>query len=184
MDEAEILADLWKRYPAMIADLQERFGRCSNGERLYGIRFGDGPQAIPRPDGVLIVLGQSAKTWIETALFEFSHECVHVLDPSVRGEAPVFEEGIARLYQVEVSRRFFPRWVEGWPKPGPIDRQYIQAGELAMPIYDNPAPICQLRESCKKFATITPDELSGAYPDLAHAAELCEKFQEWRQGVN
>lgn len=85
MDGPEILCTLNRFLPKFVRELESRFGSCRPNSEVFGVVYADtGPQNKPCYSGRVIGLTRNAVKWIETAIYEFAHECVHLLDPMAR----------------------------------------------------------------------------------------------------
>ncbi|WP_410517830.1 hypothetical protein QNH99_23335 (plasmid) [Pantoea allii] len=98
---------------SMLRELEERYGERDKSWTLLGVEFcGDGPyiwyprgNENPPPKHITIRLSPEAYTDHKEAMYQLSHECVHLLSPSGGANAPVMEEGLAKLYSMEIIER-------------------------------------------------------------------------------
>lgn len=114
------------------------------------------------------------------ALFQLAHECVHLLDPTKLGNAPVLEEGLASINSIEYVRRLSPIFGNG-------DNRYDMAAAVAQEALSiNPDFVRNLRGADVPFAEMTPElilqECTGLNAGLAEA--LCAKFQTWNPFID
>lgn len=104
---------LTTRTGELLTELEDRYGARDKSWTLLGIEFSeDGPDIwypgsndSPPPKHVAIRLSPAAFRNYKEAMYQLSHECVHLLSPSGRASAPVMEEGLAKLYSMEIIVR-------------------------------------------------------------------------------
>ncbi len=97
----------------MLTELEERYGPRDKSWTLLGVEFFEhGPNVWyprdmnkPHPRHIAIRLSPEAYTNYKEAMYQLSHECVHLLSPSGGAKAPVMEEGLAKLYSMEIIVR-------------------------------------------------------------------------------
>ncbi|EOC3062502.1 hypothetical protein ACVS9S_003239 [Cronobacter dublinensis] len=111
----------------MLSELETRYGPRDPSWTFVGVAFSyKGPMLwypgsfqTPHPKNVIIHLSAQSFSNYESAMFELSHECVHLLAPSGGRHAPVMEEGLAYRYSREILARVFGH---------PLDKPYVEAG--------------------------------------------------------
>ena len=104
---------LTTRTGEMLTELEGRYGARDKSWTLLGVEFCDhGPNVWyprnmnkPDPRHIAIRLSHKAYTNYKEAMYQLSHECVHLLAPSGGPKAPVIEEGLAKLYSMEIIGR-------------------------------------------------------------------------------
>lgn len=104
---------LTTRTGQMLRELEERFGPRDKSWTLLGVEFCKyGPdiwyprdKGKPHPRHIAIRLSPAAFRDHKEAMYQLSHECVHLLSPSGGQNAPVMEEGLASLYSMEIIER-------------------------------------------------------------------------------
>ncbi|MBD8145423.1 hypothetical protein [Pantoea agglomerans] len=106
---------LTTRTGEMLSELEERYGPRDKSWTLLGVEFYEhgpdiwypGSHNSPHPKHIAIRLSPSAFGNYKEAIYQLSHECVHLLSPSGGLKAPVIEEGLAKLYSMELIERHF-----------------------------------------------------------------------------
>ncbi|WP_052332776.1 hypothetical protein [Phytobacter massiliensis] len=97
----------------MLVELEERYGPRDKSWTFLGVEFKyDGPmiwypkeENKPDPKHVVISLSGEAFSNHKEAMYQLSHECVHLLSPQGKAGANVLEEGLAKLYSMEIIER-------------------------------------------------------------------------------
>lgn len=97
----------------MLTELEERYGPRDKSWTFLGVEFRfDGPmnwypKAPNKPDPKHVVISLSWKAFRnhKEAMYQLSHECVHLLSPQGKAGAKVLEEGLAKLYSMEIIER-------------------------------------------------------------------------------
>jgi hypothetical protein len=102
---------LISRMSDLLAEAEDRYGNRDLDWTPIGIEFGgDWPSiwypGYPGRRHISIKLSRAARQDFGQAIFELSHEVIHLLGPAGRRAAPAIEEGVAVLFSEEVSRRF------------------------------------------------------------------------------
>jgi hypothetical protein len=161
---------------------QECFGPCSGSKQFHCHRFDPtGPLVRHTADGtgVLVVLSMgAAKDW-RAAVFELAHETIHLFDP-VKGNARIFEEGVAVLFSLEIAREVFG---DGGHDAGLCatlkHSSYREARDLMRKLGpDALTKVRAVRERCGGLSQVTVDHLREVYPGQEDATlqRLCEEF--------
>ncbi|EOV9576609.1 hypothetical protein ACN5LO_004020 [Cronobacter sakazakii] len=104
---------LSSRAGIFLRELQERYGPRDRSWTYVGLDFWEGRPMIwypggylePHPKNIGIHLSAQAFSNHKEAMYQLSHECVHLLAPSGGNHAPVMEEGLAKLYSMEIIMR-------------------------------------------------------------------------------
>lgn len=97
----------------MLVELEERYGPRDKSWTFLGVEFSyDGPmnwypKAPNKPDPKHVVISLSGEAFRnhKEAMYQLSHECVHLLSPQGKAGAKVLEEGLAKLYSMEIIER-------------------------------------------------------------------------------
>ena len=103
----------------MLNELETEYGLRNRSFTVLGMEFIHGAPRIWFPGNRnYIVIQLSADAMIDRtkALFQVAHECVHLLDPVVFGEASVLEEGLATNVSLRCIHRISPQYLTGDPK--------------------------------------------------------------------
>lgn len=104
---------LTTRTGEMLTELEGRYGPRDKSWTLLGVEFCEhgpdiwypGGNDSPPPKHIAIRLSPAAFRDYKEAMYQLSHECVHLLAPSGGKNAPVMEEGLAKLYSMEIIER-------------------------------------------------------------------------------
>lgn len=104
---------LTTRTGEMLTELEGRYGVRDSSWTLLGVEFCEhgpdiwypGGNDSPPPKHIAIRLSPAAFRNYKEAIYQLSHECVHLLSPSGGRNAPVMEEGLAKLYSMEIIVR-------------------------------------------------------------------------------
>ena len=159
---------------SLLALAEERFGPRDSDYCLLGIEFAaTGPQ-VWYPGNrkhIVIQLSLNSLTNVHSALYELSHECVHLLSPTGTKSANVLEEGLATLFSVEQMEKYYG--VGWWSEKR--NHAYFEAaakvGELLA--LDNNV-ILQLRQEEATISSITSEMILRYCP--AVSLELAERL--------
>ncbi len=164
---------------------ESRYGPRNRNWTLLGVEFTseDAPQVwYPTFDGIgdtiIIQLTKSAATDETRALFQLSHEVVHLLSPAgPNGRANVLEEGLATYNSLEYLRAI------GDPvQPSYIDApRYQRAYRAVRRLADRPdfaQGIRRLRQGNRPLSTVSSGDLLRVWPGLpfGDALILAEPF--------
>ncbi|GAB9109794.1 hypothetical protein [Bradyrhizobium diazoefficiens] len=159
----------------LLAEAERRFGPRDMSWTPVGIEFcGDIPH-LWYPGNrrhVSIILTDLARQDICRALFQLSHEVIHLLAPTGGVGAPVIEEGLATLFSNEISARHRLNVFYNVAS-------YIEAADLTRKLLDAyPDGIRRMREKEITFKNFKPSLVSEMCPDFpADIAErLCQPF--------
>lgn len=169
---------LTSRIGGILRDLETRFGPRDASFTLLGFEFcGERPQVWFPGDcqHVVIQLSESAMSDLVEAVYQASHECVHLLDPVIAGTESVLEEGVAASFALEQARRLNAAFSSGASK-------YSFAAALADEVTSkHPEAIVKIRDHGIRFSSITPDQLQASCPGLEKrtADILCSGFGAW-----
>jgi hypothetical protein len=162
-----------------IRDLAEsRYGQRDISFAFLGVEFSDAGPQIWFPGNrrhVIIQLNTSAINDEIRALYPLAHECVHLLDPQVLGDASVFEEGLAALFSAEYVRRLCPTY-------SPSDAKYDTAARLVkQALAISPNVVRDLRAQGTPFGKFTQQQIESSCPGLSpqDCRSLSAKFQAW-----
>jgi hypothetical protein len=169
---------LASRAGEILHQLEERFGPRDHSFTFLGIEFSEtGPRNwfTANCKHIVIQLSTSAMNDEIRALYQLSHECVHLLDPVEWSMASVFEEGVAAMFSLEYTQNISPAYSPFYPK-------YNAAANLAKEaLMISPGVIRHLRGNGVRFSEITSEQLksvcSGLSPDICRL--LSAKFQTW-----
>lgn len=164
---------------------QDRYGPRDRNWTLLGVEFtsGENPQVWYPSFGagffnVVVQLTQSSATDEKRALFQLSHEVVHLLSPAGPGaRASVLEEGLATYNSLEyLNANGIPTGRDYINAPR-YEKAFLAVERLAERP-DFASGIRDLRARQNTLAAITADDLRRVYPGLSPslAEELAARF--------
>jgi hypothetical protein len=162
----------------IIGLIEERYGQRDRAFTLLGIEFVESGPQIWFPGNcrhVVIQLNTAVMNDEIRALYQLSHECVHLLDPPERGLASVFEEGVATMFSAEYAQSLCPTY-------RPAEAKYDAAASLAREaLRISPNAIRNLRGNGTRFSSFSKEQLELTCPGLSPqiCTSLCTKFQSW-----
>lgn len=161
-----------------LSTLEERYGPRDMSYTPLGIEYAEeGPQ-IWYPGNrkqISIMLPEAALLDLDFAVFTLAHEAVHVLAPTGGRRAPVVEEGLATLFQIETAGTYSINRIV--PRDGPY---YAAAAVSHKLLGIEPGIVKRLREKVPCFASWTPEFLaSNCSMPAEFALLLCQSFQDF-----
>ena len=116
--------------------------------------------------------------WHDQAAWQVAHECVHLLDPTKKGDSNYLEEGLATWYQDEP--RFHDAAVQEYIKRNrPHPPNYAKAQALVRKNLHQLLPTVKaIRESGIRICDIKSDTLGRYLPAAVRTdvEQLCERF--------
>lgn len=164
----------------MLNRAETMFGKRASGWTFEGVELdANGPHLwFPDPlkQCVSIQLGQSVVEYPNQALYQLSHEVVHLLAPNREPPTIMIEEGLAVKFSLEV-----PSYADGYVSDtmAAMNQNYRDALTLANEVLAIvPDAVPRLRELEPYFHEWTPDFISQKIPELADFADrMCERRQ-------
>ena len=168
---------LTTRLSNLLEEAERRFGPRDLQWTPVGIEFGGGNPGVWYPGGwdrkhISIRLSRHAADRPERAIFQLTHEVIHLLSPGPREEALAIEEGLATLFSLEVSCRFKVNLVYG-------EAAYNHAAAATKKLLDiDPDAVKRLRAKRPSFSEFTPDFVRENIPEVSEqlACDLCERW--------
>jgi len=174
---------LASRLGQMLHDLEGRFGPRDPSYTILGIEFKAGGPQLWFPGNrrhMVIQLGADCQDDDARALFQLSHEAVHLLNPRAQPAASVLEEGLATWYSQDYTRRVFGT-------PFAIgDHKYEAAERLVRPIAEEtPATIRTLRSTYGGLTGPRADQVAECITTIGQSkcVELTTLFSTWAHGA-
>ena len=157
---------LASRLGDMLHFAQELFGPRDMSFTLLGIEFeANGPQTwypVPERKNIIIQLSLEALYDARRAVFQLSHECVHLLSPSWPGPANLLEEGLASRFSLGYTHNAFGQDCSSW-----IIGRYAEAMAAVDTLLQlDPLVIRTLRAREPVISRITETMLREACPAL------------------
>ena len=161
----------------LLFEVEERFGPRDREWTPLGIEFSgqDGPR-IWFPGNrkhISIVLSDAARIVPKRAIFQISHEVIHLLSPAgMIDGTPVIEEGLAVANAHRVSRDWK---LDFWH----VERNYLDAEKkTAMLLEETPDAIRIMRERQPSFRLFNADLICSVAPAFPReiAEQLCQPF--------
>ncbi len=180
---------LTSRLGEILHNAEKRYGERDKSWTILGVEFSNLSQPeiwYPSPDDgrkhVIIQLTKKASQDKKSALYQLSHEVVHLLSPAGRDGSTVFEEGLAMYFAITnlqtMNYDISDRYISG--------KKYKQAYKLVDNLYKNfdnaEARIKKLRSKVKRTRDITPLQFSIAFKGLnkKYAQLLATKYSAWK----
>jgi hypothetical protein len=169
---------LASRFGEMLREVEELYGIRDRSFTILGVEFVEGVPQIWFPGNcnhIAIQLSTHAMNDVNRALFQLAHECVHLLDPAVFGQASVLEEGLATNFSLMYARRTNPSCETGSTKYDAANRRVEQL------LVQHPDAIRHLREGGERLSRFTVEKLIGQCPGLTESAAqvLACQFHAW-----
>ncbi len=176
------------RLSEILKNAEQRYGKRDLSWTLLGVEFSN----LKHPeiwypfvsDGrkhIIIQLTKTASKNEKEALFQLSHEVIHLLSPAGLEGSSVFEEGLATYFSIINLQKLNYDINQDYIS----EKKYQQAYQLVADLYKNfdqtEAKIKQLRHQTKKISDITPEQFTKAFPGLSkkYAILLAKKYSEW-----
>lgn len=104
-------SDLSDELAQMLALIEADFGPRDQSHSNFEIIFGGaGPQAWLGGDNIVTIeLSLDACDDFELALYQLSHEAVHLLSPRFEANSNYLEEGLATYFSIQYMKLYFPQ---------------------------------------------------------------------------
>lgn len=156
----------------LLALAEERFGRRDANYCLLGVEFAaKGPQVWFPGDKkhIVIQLSLNSLTNDHSALFELSHECVHLLSPQEGRNATVLEEDLATFFSVEQMQKYYG---VGWWSEKRESNYFEAATKVEKLLALDSNVICRLRQEESTISLITSEMI------LRHCPSAPEELAE------
>lgn len=176
------------RLSEILNNAEKRYGKRDQSWTLLGVEFTNlkqpeiwYPYISKNRKHLIIQLTKSASKDEKKALFQLSHEVIHLLSPAGKEGSSVFEEGLATYFSIENMKTLNYDIDERYI----ADKKYIQAYKLIDNLYKNfpntEDRIKTLRGQVKRIGDITPEQFSYAFTGLnkKYATLLAKKYAEW-----
>ncbi|MGA8539811.1 MAG: hypothetical protein WB566_09950 [Terriglobales bacterium] len=162
----------------MLREVEELYGIRDRSFTILGIEFREGVPQIWFPGNckhIAIQIGTGAMNDVNKALFQLAHECVHLLDPVLGGEASVLEEGLATNFSLIYAHRSNPSYETGNAKYDTANRRVEQL------LSQHPDAIRHLREGGDRLSGFTVKKLASHCTGLSasEAEGLARQFHTW-----
>lgn len=170
--DLKALADLQN---FLIVEIETLLGNRDESKEILPTVFVDGGPYIMNTldcNGAWIVLSLNSEMYWPCALYELSHEVVHLLNP-IKGNTTVIEEAVATYFSEEMIMKYSGVEFKS-NKPS-----YRRAVDLLLkfkgPIYES---INSIREDAGALCSVTPDIILKHQPELdaVTVSKLCETF--------
>ena len=176
------------RLSDIINNAEQRYGKRDQSWTLLGVEFSNlnqpeiwYPFISKNRKHLIIQLTKSASKNEKEALFQLSHEVIHLLSPAGKEGSSVFEEGLATYFSIANMKTLNYDIDENYI----AEKKYKQAYKLVDNLYKNfpntEDRIKTLRGQVKRIRDITPEQFSYAFTGLnkKYAALLAKKYAEW-----
>ncbi|MCK5916972.1 MAG: hypothetical protein KAG34_01010 [Cocleimonas sp.] len=176
------------RFSDILTNAENRYGKRDPSWTLLGVEFTnlDQPQIwypfiSQNRKHLIIQLTKSASKNEKEALFQLSHEAIHLLSPAGTEGSSVFEEGLATYFSIQNMKTLNYDIDESYI----FEKKYRQAYNLIDHLYKNfpntEDRIKTLRSQVEKIRDITPEQFAYAFTGLnkKDATLLAKKYSEW-----
>ncbi len=176
------------RLSDILNNAEQRYGKRDQSWTLLGVEFTnlDQPEIwypfiSKNRKHLIIQLTKSASKNEKEALFQLSHEVIHLLSPAGKEGSTVFEEGLATYFSIANMKTLNYDIDENYI----AEKKYKQAYKLIDNLYKNfpntEDRIKTLRGQVKRIRDITPEQFSYAFTGLnkKYATLLAKKYTEW-----
>lgn len=177
---------LASRLGEIISMAEEKYGERDHAWTLLGVEFkGGGNPAVWYPfsnDGkryAIIQLTRSAANNEKRALFQLSHEVIHLLSPDGgQRRVNVFEEGLAVHFSIAYLNRIGIKASDAYVVNADYKRAYILMSQLYALFDDVDATIRRIREERGGFRQLVLADMQHYFPgiDRVLAANLVKDF--------
>jgi hypothetical protein len=165
----------------ILDDIKNKYGDLDNCFELVAIEFkNQHPQLFFENNDITIILGDYTFSNVYRAIWQMSHECIHLLSPEtqISGIKPNnLEEGLATLF----SRKYIQDKYN-WnfeDNDNPVQKKYNKAASYVVKLLDYDKDIIkQVRELQPSLSRISVDDLISINPnlDLSLCEDLCREF--------
>ncbi len=176
------------RLSDILNNAEQRYGKRDQSWTLLGVEFSNlnqpeiwYPFISQKRKHLIIQLTKSASKNEKKALFQLSHEVIHLLSPAGKEGSSVFEEGLATYFSITNMKTLNYDIDESYIN----EKKYKQAYKLIDNLYKNfpntDDRIKTLRGQVKRIRDITPEQFSYAFTGLnkKYATLLAKKYTEW-----
>ena len=176
------------RLSEILHNAEKRYGKRDPSWTLLGVEFTHSAQPnVWYPfinqgrKHLIIQLPKAVSTHEKKALYQLSHEVIHLLSPSGGKNSSVFEEGLATYFAIKnmqaLQYDIDEHYIAG--------KKYKKAYKLIDTLYKNfpntDNRIKVLRTQTKKLRDITPEQFSYAFSGLSlkYATLLAKDYSKW-----
>jgi len=177
---------LTSKFAQILRSAEHRYGQRNHRWTVLGIEFSTDkqpkvwyPYAQQGEKFIIVQLTQKARCHPETALFQLSHEVIHLLAPlGGRASSNVFEEGLASYFALATLKKQGYRVTDHYI----ADKDYQAAYQAIATLYtlhpNSDAIIKTLRKEVSTFKQLSPPQLHTAFPkaDAALVQQLLQPF--------
>ncbi len=176
------------RLSDILKNAEQHYGKRDLSWTLLGVEFSNlkspeiwYPFIKDNRKHLIIQLTKSASKNEKEALFQLSHEVIHLLSPAGPEGSSVFEEGLASYFSIINLQKLNYDINQDYIS----EKKYRQAYQLIADLYKNfdqvDIRIKQLRQQTRKISDITPKQFTKAFPELSkeNAILFAKKYLEW-----
>lgn len=167
---------------SILNQIQILFGEKDNQYTFLGIEFEKNGPLIWYPGSqknISIILSTTALENYKQAIFQLSHELIHLLSPSGKQNALILEEGLASFFQMEVSTHLNLEFNLN-------NERYIKAAKLVRSLFEldfktnnqNNNIIKRIRNKKPNIKDITKEDILEELSNVSidNAERLCSPF--------
>ena len=168
---------LTSRLGLILREIETLYGPHNKEYTILGIEFEENGPQIWYPGNnknIIIQLSTGAQFDLPMAIYQLSHEAVHLLTPSGGAHSLVLEEGLATLFAWRYVKK-----VTGVDFRKRSSKKYYEAGVLVEKLLkSNPDFIIKARALTTELSNIDADIVRHLSPgtNLADIQRLTEKF--------
>jgi len=177
---------LTSKLAQILLNAEQRYGQRNQHWTVVGIEFSTDkqpkvwyPYAQQGEKFIIVQLTQAARCNPEIALFQLSHEVIHLLSPiGGRTQSNVFEEGLASYFALETLKKQGYKITDNYI----VNKDYQAAYQAIKRLYtlhpNSDAIIKTLRKNVTTFKQLTSQQLQQAFPKIstALAQQLLHSF--------
>lgn len=176
------------RLSDILKNAEKRYGKRDPSWTLLGVEFTNLNQPeIWYPffsDGrkhLIIQLTKSASKNEKEALFQLSHEVIHLLSPAGKAHSSVFEEGLATYFSIANMQALNYDIDEHYISQKKYRKAYQLIDNLYKSFPNTEDRIKTLRAQVSKTRDITPEQFSQAFTGLSlkYATLLAKDYAKW-----
>jgi hypothetical protein len=166
---------LTSKLAQILRSAEQRYGQRNQRWTLLGIEFSNDkqpkvwyPYAQQGEKFIIVQLTQAARCNPEIALFQLSHEVIHLLSPiGGRTQSNVFEEGLASYFSLETLKKQGYKVTDNYI----VNKDYQAAYQAIASLYrlhpNSDTVIKNLRKEIITFKQLTPQQLQEAFPKIS-----------------
>ena len=168
---------LTSKFAQILREAERRYGQRRHLWTLLGIEFTTDkqpkvwyPYAQQGEKFIIVQLTQKARCNPREALFQLSHEVIHLLSPIGGGiQSNVFEEGLASYFAIESLKKqgYHIKKLDRYISHSHYQAAYQAIASLYNTYPQSDAIIATLRQQVTTFKQLSPQQLQHAFPKIS-----------------